>query len=217
MTEAKAAVEDFLEALERNARAFGVQLSADDSKRLADYYEIVTRWNARLHLVAPCTGAEFATRHVLESLTALPFLTEDARVADVGSGAGLPVIPCLIVRQGVQATMIEASSKKAVFLREALRAVGASDRATVIAKRFEDVPTVEAAFVTCRAIERLTEKFQEIVEWSPPSSTLLFFAGPALQEEIEKASLNYQSLLIPESERRFLFIVEERKKPDEIN
>lgn len=216
MTKAPAAaVEDFIEALERRAPAFGVQLGGGDRKRLVAYYELVLRWNTRLHLVAPCTGAEFATRHVLESLVALPFLTDSARVVDVGSGAGLPVIPCLIMRRGLRATLVEASSKKAVFLREALRAVGADDRATVIAKRFEEVPRMEAAFVTCRAIERFTEKFQELVEWSPPASTLLFFAGAALQKEIEKAGLNYRALLIPESERRFLFVIEERKKPDE--
>ncbi|HEY0319962.1 MAG TPA: 16S rRNA (guanine(527)-N(7))-methyltransferase RsmG [Pyrinomonadaceae bacterium] len=201
-------VEDFIEVLRRSAHAFGVQLSAETEKRLGDYYKIVSRWNTRLHLVAPCSAVEFATRHVLESLAALPFLSTLARVLDVGSGAGLPVIPCLIMRPDIQATLVEASQKKAVFLREALRLVEANERARVIAKRFEETPAPEADFVTCRAIERFTEKFAELVAWSPPSSTLLFFGGTALQEQIEKAGLSYQSVLIPESERRFLFIIE---------
>jgi 16S rRNA (guanine527-N7)-methyltransferase len=202
-----ATAEDFIEAIRRHAPAFGVQLSAEQEQRLGSYYRIVSRWNARLHLVAPCSPEEFATRHVLESLTALPFLPEAARVVDIGSGAGLPIIPCLVARPDLRATLIEASQKKAVFLREALRAVEAAERVTVIPKRFEETPAPEADFVTCRALERFTEKFAELVEWSPPASTLLFFGGASLQAEIEKAGLNYKSVLIPASERRFLLII----------
>ena len=207
MTKERAAVEDFIAALGSQAGAFDVQPDAEQAKRLGDYYEIVSRWNPRLHLVAPCSPQEFATRHVLESLVALPFLSEGASVADVGSGSGLPIIPCLIMLRALRATLIEASSKKAIFLREALRTVGAGERAKVIAKRFEETPGMIVNFVTCRAIERFTEKFQELAAWSTPASTLLFFGGPTLQEEIEKAELDYQSVLIPESERRYLFVI----------
>jgi 16S rRNA (guanine527-N7)-methyltransferase len=206
-TEETATVEDFIEAIKRHAPAFNVQLSTEQEKRLGSYYRIVSLWNARLHLVAPCSPEEFATRHVLESLTALSFLSEGARVVDVGSGAGLPIIPCLITRADLQATLIEASQKKAVFLREALRAVEATERAKVIPQRFEEMTAPDASFMTCRALERFTEKFAELVEWSPHSSTLLFFGGASLRAEIEKMGLNYQSTLIPESERRFLFII----------
>lgn len=205
--EATATAEDFIEALKQRAPAFNVQLSADEERRLGSYYTIVRQWNARLHLVAPCSAEEFATRHVLESLAALPFLSTGARVLDVGSGAGLPIIPCLIARPDIQATLIEASQKKAVFLREALRTVEAGGRAKVVAQRFEETEAPDAEFVTCRALERFTEKFAELAEWSPPSSTLLFFGGASLQAEIEKAGLSYSPVLIPESERRFLFVI----------
>ena len=208
-------VEEFIKALSESAPSFGVQLSAEQQKLLGDYYQIVSRWNARLHLVAPCTPAEFAKRHVLESLTALPFISEMAEIADVGSGAGLPIIPCLIMRPALRATLVEASSKKAIFLREALRHTGLSERATTFAGRFEETPTLIADFITCRAIERFTEKFPELVAWSPPTSTLLFFGGPAIQQQIEKAGLTYQSVLIPESERRFLFVIKPRARSQE--
>lgn len=203
-------VEAFNDALMAHAAAFKVQLSSVNQKRLGDYYRIVMAWNARLHLVAPSSAAEFATRHILESLLLLPFLREGAHVLDVGSGAGLPIIPCLAMRSDIQAKLIEASSKKAVFLREALRLIEANERARVIAKRFEETEALQADFVTCRALDRFTEIFEKLVAWSPPSSRLLFFGGPTLQEQIEKAGLEYQAVLIPESERRFLFIIEPR-------
>jgi 16S rRNA (guanine(527)-N(7))-methyltransferase RsmG len=213
MMEESAAAKDFLESLERNAEGFGVQLSAGSKGRLQAYFQIVTAWNARLHLVAPCPPEEFATRHVLESLVMLPHLTDAAHVLDVGSGAGLPALPCLSVCPDLRATLIESHAKKAVFLREALRAIGAGARAQVVAKRFEETLAPEADVVTCRALERLTEKFAALVAWSPPATTLLLFGGPTLEAAIRQARLAYQRVLIPRSERRFLFIIK-RDAPD---
>src|SRR5713226_4938610 len=88
----------FGQALRDNAAEFGIQLGVDDVQRLSNYYELLLKWNVRLHLVAPCPPEEFATRHVLESLALLRHLPQNARVVDVGSGAGLPIIPCLMMR-----------------------------------------------------------------------------------------------------------------------
>ncbi len=97
-------------------------LPARNLAQLGEYYSLLTRWNDRLHLVAPCSPEEFATRHVLESLLLLKHLPHEAKIADIGSGGGLPIIPCLIARADLEVTMIESSQKKAVFLREALSA-----------------------------------------------------------------------------------------------
>jgi 16S rRNA (guanine527-N7)-methyltransferase len=163
-------------------------------------------WTGRLHLVAPCSPDEFATRHVLESLLALPHLPQGARVADVGSGAGLPIIPCLIVRPGIHATLVESSARKAIFLREALRLLGLSHTATVVAGRFETTPVMEVEIITCRALDRFKEMFPRLLAWSQPTSTLLLFGGPALELEIKKRALDYRAVLMPESEQRFLFV-----------
>ncbi|HEV7859734.1 MAG TPA: 16S rRNA (guanine(527)-N(7))-methyltransferase RsmG [Pyrinomonadaceae bacterium] len=213
MSEILSLVDEFSHALERHAPGYEVQLSGPIIQRLSAYYEQVKRWNARLHLVAPCSPEEFATRHVLESMLALPFLTSHARVADVGSGAGLPVIPCLIARDDLDATLIEANAKKGVFLREALRTAGVAERTRVVTERFEKTPPPAADFITCRALERFTEMFPKILEWSTDASTLLFFAGPTLRQEIERAALDYHAVHIPASEQRFLFVIKKVQGP----
>jgi 16S rRNA (guanine527-N7)-methyltransferase len=200
--------DEFVKALRAKAPRFGVRLDEAPAARLRDYFEHVMAWNKRLHLVAPCPPAEFATRHVLESLLALPLLSRAARVVDVGSGAGLPVIPCLIARPALDATLFESSQKKAVFLREALRLLDRPERARVMAGRFENAEAPEADALTCRALDRFTELFPELNRWSARIKTLLLFGGDSLREEIERAALPYTPLLVPESERRFLFVVE---------
>ena len=209
MPEAISHADEFARALEERSAHYGVKLDAQAIARLTVYYQHLSAWNARLHLVAPCSAAAFATRHVLESLLALSFLPADARVCDVGSGAGLPIIPCLIVRPDIRATLIEASPKKAVFLREALRLTCApAGRASVIAERFEKTATPEADFIMCRALDRFEEMFSKLLVWSPPASKLLLYGGHNIRELIEREALAYTALHMPESEKRFLYLIE---------
>ena len=193
-------------ALRDSAAEFGIQVDADDVKRLSDYYQLVRKWNERLHLVAPCPPEEFATRHVLESLMLLQHLPQNARVVDVGSGAGLPIIPCLIMRADLRATLIESSRRKAVFLREALRDVNSREPARLSVARFEQTTAPEADFVTCRALDRFREFLPALIEWAPLASTLLLFAGEALRRQIEILLPLARAERIPRSDRRFLIV-----------
>src|SRR6185369_685856 len=88
----------FREALKVEAPTYDVPLTPEAIERLSRYYELLSLWNSRVHLVAPCSAEEFATRHILESLVLLKHLPLAANIAEVGAGGGLPIVPCLIVR-----------------------------------------------------------------------------------------------------------------------
>jgi len=194
----------FTRALSNRAGEFGIRLRKQDIDGLTGYYALLSKWNSRLHLVAPCSPEQFATRHILESLLLLGHLPPDARVADVGSGAGLPIIPCLIVRQDLRAILIESSQKKSVFLRAALRPLSHREPARLLVSRFDDTPVPPVDFVTCRAIERFRQVLPRLIDWAPPAATLLLFAGPDLREQLEGLVPVVQAELIPGSAQRFL-------------
>jgi 16S rRNA (guanine527-N7)-methyltransferase len=197
----------FTETLRSEGATYGVSLSNEALGALSRYYKLLSLWNPRVHLVAPCTPQEFATRHVLESLVMLKHLPIDASVAEVGAGAGLPILPCLIVRPDLQAVLIESSKKKAVFLREALTETGTAARASVIDERFEGVVTPQVGFVCCRALERFEEMLPHLLEWAPAKATLLLFGGKRLEPRIGAAGFHVTGELMPKSKARFLFVV----------
>ena len=197
----------FQASLSKSRSAYQVQLSPAMVDQLGAYYELFLRWNERLHLVAPCSPEEFATRHVLESLTLIQHFTKGATVIDIGSGAGLPIIPCLIASRDIKATLIESSQKKSVFLREALKTVGALKRATILSKPFEALSAPKAEFVTCRALDDFSSAVGSLVRWAPTGSTLLLFGGPTLRQRLEDLNLQTTETLLPNSDRRFLFEV----------
>ena len=191
-------------ALYDNARDFGVDLRPQDVQRLSEYYELLLKWNSKLHLVAPCSPEEFATRHILESLFLLPHLPRNARVVDIGSGAGLPIVPCLNVRADLRAVLIESSRKKAVFLREALRGPNSRERAQITVARFEGAGAPEVDFVTCRALDGFQRMLPTLVDWAPIGSELLLFVGDDLRNQIEILLPSVKVYPIPKSDRRFL-------------
>jgi 16S rRNA (guanine527-N7)-methyltransferase len=192
------------QALNDNAPEFGIELRPEQLKELSDYYQLLLKWNSKLHLVAPCSPEEFATRHILESLFLLPHLPRNARIADIGSGAGLPIIPCLIVRDDLRATLIESSQKKAVFLHEALRCAHRREPARVIVARFEKTVVPLADFVTCRALDKFQQLLPTMIDWAPDESELLLFAGANLRKQMEALIPAARVYPIPKSERRFL-------------
>ncbi|HEX5702774.1 MAG TPA: 16S rRNA (guanine(527)-N(7))-methyltransferase RsmG [Pyrinomonadaceae bacterium] len=197
-------VEQFKRALVVNSAGFGVELQSEHIERLSSYYELLLKWNPKLHLVAPCSPEEFAVRHILESLTLLKHVPTNAHVADVGTGAGLPIIPCLLMRDDLHGVLIESTQRKAAFLKEAIRPIKSPARTQLIVARFEDVPCPDVDFITCRALDKFSELLPKLIAWAPPEVTYLFFAGESLLEQIRKLLPVRSVERIPQSEKRFL-------------
>jgi hypothetical protein len=89
-----------------------------------------------------------------------------------------------------------------VFLHEATRGF----QATIIARPFEQIDPPPLDFITCRALDQFMQKLPDLIEWAPQGSSLLLFGGETLGEELRKANVTFEEFLIPQSEKRFLFL-----------
>ena len=79
---------------------------------------------------------------------------------------GPAVVPCLLVREDLKAVLIESKEKKARFLKTAVETLGLQSRAIVANRQFEEVDPSDCQFVTCRALDKFTEKLPRLVKWS---------------------------------------------------
>lgn len=193
-----------VEAIQKHQSNFGLEISLEKLEKLAAYFDLVREHNEILHLVAPCDEEEFAVRHLLESLILLDYLPANASFADLGAGAGLPSIPCLLVRDDLRGTLIESKLKKIGFLETVVKTLGLENRITLINRQFEEISKPSVNFVTCRALDKFTRKLPKILNWSADAQ-FLFFGGPALRLELEKSGVRFGEKLMPLSEQRFLF------------
>jgi len=82
------------------------------------YLQELIEWNKKFNLTAVKTPDEIRSRHFEDSLSVLEAVDlQDQVVADIGPGAGFPSLPLKIVRPGISLTLIEATRKKAEFLK----------------------------------------------------------------------------------------------------
>lgn len=197
---------EFIEAIKTHRSVFGLTISDEKIFTLSRYYKLVQEHNEILHLVAPCSPEEFAVRHILESLTILELLPENSSFADVGTGAGLPSIPCLIVRDDLRGFLIESKLKKVNFLQKVLSDLQLENRAEIFNRQFEEIQKPDVSYVLCRALDKFTVKLPKLIKWSGESS-LLFFGGKSLRGEFQKLKIKYTEKLMPESLQRYLFYV----------
>jgi 16S rRNA (guanine527-N7)-methyltransferase len=197
---------EFVDSIRSHQTAFGLSLSDEVIERLADHYELVQENNRFLHLVAPSAPEEFAIRHTLESLMLLKYLPENARFADIGPGGGFPSIPCLIARGDLSAVLIESKEKKSAFLVAAVDSLGVGERAEIVNRQFEEVREKDFSYITCRALDKFSEKLPRLLKWSE-KRPLVLFGGPSLEEALKKNKMSFSSQLIPISERRYIYLV----------
>jgi 16S rRNA (guanine527-N7)-methyltransferase len=192
------------DAIKTHQAEFGLDLTDEKISELAEYYKLVMEYNAELHLVAPCGAEEFAVRHILESLFALQFLPEKTVFADLGTGAGLPGIPCLIVRPDLFGKLVESKVKKGKFLGHAIRKCNLRDRALLINKQFQEISNIEVSFIMCRALDKFGKRVEQIKKWSGDARMILF-AGENVRRELVRKKFEFEEFLIPRSEKRFIF------------
>lgn len=195
---------EFIEAIKTHQTAFSLNLPEAAIDRLADYYQLILEHNDILHLIGPMTPEEFAIRHILESLTLLEYLPHGARFADVGSGGGLPSIPCLLVREDLGGILIESKLSKSGFLQKVLADCKLSSRAQIFGRQFSELQKPAVSYVTCRALDKFAQKLPQLIRWSG-NCHLLLFGGESLRNALLKAGMRYHEKLMPMSEKRFLF------------
>jgi len=97
------------------ARALALDLDEGQLAKLVAHLDLLDDWNSRMNLTAIRDRPSQLTKHLLDSLTVLPYL-HGQRIADVGSGAGFPGIPLAIVEPHRHFSLIESTGKKCRFL-----------------------------------------------------------------------------------------------------
>jgi 16S rRNA (guanine527-N7)-methyltransferase len=113
-------------------------VSRETQERLDRFVELLLTWQKTTHLISPNTIATLWTRHVADSLQLLHLVPSARLWVDLGSGGGFPglVIACALAETpDAQVHLVESNTKKAAFLREAVRVTGAA--AVVQAMRIE--------------------------------------------------------------------------------
>jgi len=133
------------------ARALALELDEAQLAKLVAHLDLLDDWNTRMNLTAIRDRPSQLTKHLLDSLTVLPYL-QGGRIADVGSGAGFPGIPLAIVAPGRHFSLIESTGKKCRFLEHVRDALGLANVEVVQSRAERYKPEVRFDTVLARAV-----------------------------------------------------------------
>jgi 16S rRNA (guanine527-N7)-methyltransferase len=179
-------------ALDRGLAELGLELPVGARERLLDYVALLVKWNRTYNLTAIRDPLAMVAHHLLDSLAVLPHLPlarTGARLADAGSGAGLPGIPLALARPQWRVALAESSQKKAAFLRQAAIEL-ALENVEVHEGRVEAWrPATLFDVVISRAFAALTEFLALCRHLVAPSGVLAAMTGAAPAELGPECSL----------------------------
>ncbi len=110
---------NYKQYLKETFNHYGFPLTARQVTQFIRYRDELLRWNTRINLTAITDDNEIIYKHFLDSLSILEHITlkDGDSVIDVGTGAGFPGVVLKIYVPGIRLTLVEASEKKASFLK----------------------------------------------------------------------------------------------------
>ncbi|MEO5334596.1 MAG: 16S rRNA (guanine(527)-N(7))-methyltransferase RsmG [Magnetococcus sp. YQC-5] len=157
--------------------------------QLQQFASHLLSWNQQYNLIGPAAVTSLLDRHILDSLTLLPFLTTPAKIADMGSGAGFPgMILAIMSDSSRQFHLYESSQKKARFLNFIVTELQLKDRVTIQCQRIES-PSQQTGsydFVTSRALGDLQLIAKLSRHLLHPNGISLALKGRSVHEELSR-------------------------------
>jgi 16S rRNA (guanine527-N7)-methyltransferase len=120
--------------IEAVSRRFGESVDPGAVSALIRFSALFLRWNGQINLAAARTGEDLIDRHFADAFAARRFVGSGDRVADVGTGGGLPAIPLALLRPLAHFDLFEPIAKKVAFLRTAVRELALGDRVQIHAR-----------------------------------------------------------------------------------
>jgi 16S rRNA (guanine527-N7)-methyltransferase len=165
-------------------------VSRETEERLSTLCRMVERWNRTINIVSISTLRELKERHIDDSTQLLYGLDFNCkRWLDVGSGGGFPglVIAAHLcdLAPACMVVLVESDQRKAVFLREAVRAMNLSS--LVHADRVENLPDQQADIVSARALAPLPKLFSWCARHLNPNGICIFPKGKTAETELSDA------------------------------
>ena len=165
------------------ATLFGSRLD-----RAQRYAEILAGAGVERGLLGPREVDRLWDRHILNSAAIAELLETGERVADIGSGAGLPGIPLALARPDLRVTLIEPLLRRSEFLREVVDDLGLD--MTIVRGRAEDLSVRQQVGEMDAVVSRAVASLDKLTKWSVPllrpDGRMVAIKGERAEEEIRK-------------------------------
>jgi 16S rRNA (guanine(527)-N(7))-methyltransferase RsmG len=179
----------YLEILESELPKFQIELDSFQKEKLAIYCEELSRWNQKINLTS-LQGEALVRRLVLEPAWVGKQLKPEGILMDIGSGNGSPAIPLLVVGGFRKSHLVEARTKRAVFLRHIISILNLAN-SEVHRVRFEDLEKDRECpdWITLQAIALTKDMMTAIRNISKSTTSVVWITSATLHTELQPSHI----------------------------
>ena len=185
-------VDEKLALLAQRMTALGITYPPQACEKLFAYQQLLETWNERMNLTGDAAFDALLDNHLMDSLAPLKaggLLKPNAKVIDVGTGAGMPGIPLAIVRPDLRITLLDSLQKRIGFLQTVIAELDLAN-VTAIHARAEDAAwdthyreRFDAA--AARAVAALPVLMELLLPFVAVGGECICWKGPSVAEELE--------------------------------
>lgn len=165
-------------------------IPAEKVEKFLRYAQMITETNRSFNLTRILSDEDMAVKHFLDSLAAAEYLPPQAKVIDIGTGAGFPIVPLAIFREDLVATAVESSEKKLGFVQRVSDELGLN--LTCLCVRAEELAALNAhreQYDCCvsRAVAALPVLLELGLPFVKVGGKMLAYKGALAGEEVAAA------------------------------
>jgi 16S rRNA (guanine527-N7)-methyltransferase len=185
------------EILVTGARGQGIELGPAQTAALLALLTELREWNERFNLTGITDPVDMVRKHLLDSLSLQPYL-RGRRIADIGSGAGFPGLPLAVINPDRQFALIEATGKKARFVRHAAEVMNLTNVEVIPARSEDWRGPVPFDCVLARALGKLADFVRVAGHLCARQGRLLAMKGRRQDAEIAALPAGWKAIAVHE-------------------
>ena len=184
--------ETLLARIAQGAKELSIVLSATQLQQLEAYVQLLIKWNKTYNLTAIRDPQQMVDLHILDSLAIHPHIQPEARLIDVGTGAGLPGIVLAIMNPEQAITLLDSNGKKTRFLVQAKAALTLNNLSIQNLRVEQYQPELGFDLVVSRAFASLADMTQWCQHLLNDTGAFIAMKGQYPAEELSAIEEHYR-------------------------
>ena len=183
--------EEFKMLLFQYAKKLEIVLSENYVKKFYEYMLLLLEWNEKINLTSITDEKDIVLKHFVDSITICKYIPKNAKLLDVGTGAGFPGIPVKIVRDDIEVVLLDSLNKRILFLDDVIDKLDMKNIQAVHgrAEEFGRNKDFRQSFdvVTSRAVANMAVLSEYLIPFSKLGGKCVIMKGADFEEELNNS------------------------------